>query len=202
MARNYGERTLVWVTVPGADYTDLKYGFRSGLRDSLRNNLGQVAVTASDLQNLVIGANFPKPSRATKRFATGNESSYVSVASIPAAKNDGWKVQRPRANAPSDSNLSDTVYVTINGIKYAWNMPLNTVAGEANHTDGGVTAASASESGLVFGAEFPKPPRITKQHSTGTLSVFCDPSRLDNIPEGWAKTGRGNYTASDLSTYL
>lgn len=186
MPRNYSARTLSYVTV--AQGVNIKYGFWSGLKTSLRDNYGQTEIIASTkVEGLVIGANSPKPYRASTKSSSGYESSWCSHDKVAALKKAGYQVLSPKVRSASVTKLSKTVYVTINGIKYAWQMPLPPSG--VDLTALGVKDATANDNDLVFGASFPKPPRVSKLIQTtdggGLFSSFCDPSKLSSLPDGW-----------------
>lgn len=203
MARNLRSRRLVSVTVSAALST-LKYGFRSGLRDSEQSRFGQTQITtANDVLNLVIGANAPKPARAAKKMATGWEGSYCSHTAIATLKVAGYRItagkstRKPRA-ATANSRV---VYVKLNGIKYAWYYTASTVA--ANIATVGVREASGSDNDLIFGAEFPKPPRYKVIIGDDSFSSFIDPSSLEQAQgASWFPVDDGNYSSVDLARYL
>jgi hypothetical protein len=87
-------------------------------------------------------------------------------------------------------------YITINGngsnFKYAWRAPKGSYGTLAKEL--GVTLAKATEKGLVFGANSPKPPEISityykKGNSGDTASTtrFCDHEKLQNVLTGSLK---------------
>lgn len=207
MPRNAGERTLVFVNM--ANPAGIKYGFRSGLRTGLRATFGQEVITASTaLTGLIIGANSPKPPRASKQETAGIESSFCANEKINSLKADGWTITKPkRPGRAKTSGLAKTQYITLNGVKYAWNSP--DFSEEAVGTDVsvlGVTTATASEAGLIWGASFPKPPRMVKKVGEAgfstTVSSFVDPTKIDaGVTAGWrsAASGAGSYSQEDLA---
>lgn len=207
MARNTLSGTYVTVGIAG---TPLKYGFNSRLRDALRNDFGQVEITGTtSIQNLIIGANIPKPSRASKRFVTGYDSSYCDPSKIKSLRDDRYRITPGRGlgAGSAGTGLSKTFYVTINGIKYAWNSAVPS-ADQTGVNSSQVSANLASgDTDLVFGANFPKPPRLqiavgeSKDH---VFSSFADPSAVDNaLNAGWTRSGGrkgdGSYTEAHFS---
>jgi hypothetical protein len=168
--------------------------------------LGHTVVAANpQVTGLVIGANSPKPARASKRFAAdGLVSSFISADKITSAKAAGWKV-RPSRNTrgKSVSNFSSTRYILINGVKYAWQPRKETLTKiAAQEAALGIKTPTANDIDLVFGASFPKPPKAALVTITGdevtTSSSFIDTSALDNLPNGYQKTSNGNYTANGV----
>ncbi len=203
MARNLRSRRLVSVTV-SQTLAGLRYGFRSGLRDSERGKFGQTLIESPDnVTGLVIGANAPKPARAAKKFATGWEGSYCSHSVIATLKEAGYviKAGKPTRKPRAATNTSKVVYVTINGIKYAWYYVASTVA--ASIATVGVKEATGGDGDLIFGASFPKPPRYKVIVGEDSFSSFVDPSSLDRASgASWFPVDDGNYSSTDLARYL
>lgn len=222
MPRNFSTAEPVFVTMSLGTAT-IKYGYKCRLqRDTAYTTLGitridPTTVNATVVQGLVFGANAPKPARASKLFDTnppGYESTFCSDAQIATAKADGWKIKpRTPSRSPSSSPRSKTVYVTINGIKYAWQFTklLASIEGQVNLTELGVQDATATDKDLVFGCSFPKPPRIGKlvtdpdDSAEDRFTTFYDPSRSPSAANGWygvnAK-GANLLTADDLKSIL
>lgn len=207
------------VNIPKADDKGtpgeaVKYGFPTNVPGTTSSALGHKDITdlADPPDKLVVGCSFPKPRRASKTVrGSGGRcySSFVSEAKVIAVKNDGWRVTKTKAVAniklASDSqSLVQTVYVTIRGIKYAWNQPKVT---ETNLTEGktslsaiGVKKAAAGDRDeLCFGANFPKPPRASfivtgkdkEKDGPKIISTFYDPS--GTLPTGWNTVLPGTY---------
>lgn len=186
MPKNFRDRDLVYVIL-GPATGNLRYGFSTGLRSSLRGQFGQIAIVGtSNVQNLVIGANAPKPARASKLLASGYEGSYCAHGNRGRLKQSGYKITRPKVRLPGAGRFSDPVYVTINGIKYAWNIPND--AG-LNRAGLGIKAAGRDDSDLVWGASFPKPAIAAVQSGANLAdrhSSFVDPTNEGNLPANYA----------------
>lgn len=190
MPRNYGERVLTTVAITNGGI-NLNYGFLSGLKESLRDNFGQVAITTALPNNFCFGANSPKPGRAGKKLATGYVSSFYADAKRSDLKQAGYNVTRKKIRSIQTSGLAPVYYVTISGIKYAWNMAY--MSDGVLPTDiasaAGIIKAEADEKGLVFGAEFPKPPRysreVTVNGNTERFTSFVDPETIKTAPDAW-----------------
>lgn len=187
MADVYGTRALVWV-VPFTG-SDCKYGFRTNNTEAV---LGHTAVTGAYPTGLVIGANAPRPPRATRQRATGTDSSFCSAAAVVAARAAGWKVSPGRIRAGGSSSRSKTVYVTYQGNKLAWKMPnyLYSKMSAADRTGLGILDATSADKDLIFGVSYPKLPRVKTEifnadGSSTSRSTFCDPAALDSLPTGW-----------------
>jgi hypothetical protein len=190
----YDSRTLVSVK-PFAN-AGIVYGFKTNVNDAVRAALGHTPV---DLANapatLVIGANSPKPGRATKRTADEYNSSFYDYENYGTLRADGWAASLPNRRRGSVGANSRAVYVTVNTVKYAWKMPIGLYdALAATRSQLGITDATSNDTDLVWGASFPKPTRVSATivgtGGTNVLSTFCDPTRLDNLPAGWAAAGR------------
>lgn len=192
MGNPYGTRQLVSV-IPFTG-SSLRYGF---LTNELRTVLGQATGLSEDggyVTGLVIGANAPKPGRATKERATGVESSFYGFAARAAAIAAGWKLSPGRVRNGSSSARSKTVHIVYQGNKIAWKMPqyLYSKLTDADRTALGIVPSAASDLDLVFGVRYPRLPRVAKilvpdgSEIGNRLTTFCDPSKLDNLPAGWA----------------
>lgn len=174
--------------------TNIRYGFMTNVKPSIRTELGQVKVDRSRADatlNLVIGANAPKPAQARKYdvASQGTVSSFVDAGKIgrlPA----GWTVSRPKVRRGRTSQKTLAVYITIRGIKYAWRIPKRTWQRlGANAAKLGIKQASSNDKDLVFGASFPVPPTVAAILGDGKgISTFCDPSKIDSLPTGWRAT--------------
>ncbi|MGG6293798.1 hypothetical protein ACQ4M4_05180 [Leptolyngbya sp. AN02str] len=192
MAQNvYDTRRPVFVT----PYTGaaVKYGFLTNVVAAVSTACGHTAVDeANPPAGLVFGANSPKPGRATRRRADGNDSSYYSIGSASALRTAGYSLTRPRIRRGTAGNNSFPVYVTLGGIKYAWRMPVHTYLSlGADRANLGIQDASASDNDLVWGARTPKPPRGYKVEADKVISTFIDPQKLDDLPAGWSGVDNG-----------
>jgi hypothetical protein len=191
-----------------APYADIKYGFRTTVKESTSTTLGHQPLTALvPVQGLIFKANSPKPRRASRRTATGLESSFVGAAAITAAIAAGFDIVKARPNGrKTKTRFQVPVYVTINGVKYAWGLRKAqfTKLG-TNLKTLGITEVTGTETDLVFGASFPKPPRATSVATQGeetvTTSSFYDPSKEAAV-QGLFSTYAGQYTASDWSNFV
>lgn len=187
------ERELVWVT-PFTGAT-MKYGFRTNAIGATRAALGHTVV-AGTVANLVIGANSPKPGRASK----GGDNSFYDISKVAALKADKWVLTPPKRLPAQNTSKTNSVYVLIDGIKYGWRQPKATYTAIAAEAAGlGVVDAARGDLDVVFGASFPKPPRARKLITIGagaeareeSYSTFIDPDAVDNLPAGWTVIGSG-----------
>jgi hypothetical protein len=190
MSNRYDKRSLVWV-MPYTGAT-VKYGFQTNMPLADGALLGHNDIEGTYPAGLVIGANQPKPPRATKLKTTGSSSSYCGSNAVAAAKAQGWSVQPGRFKIGASSARSKCVKIVTGGISYAWNMPAETYANipAAERTALGIADATNADEDLVFGASYPRMPRVFKIiSSTGggfnRVSTFCDQTKLDSLPTGW-----------------
>lgn len=184
----YDTKIPVWVT-PFTGST-IKYGFLTNVLASVRTDCGHNVVGDSTPTGLVYGANAPKPGRASKRTATGNVGSFYSIGQMASLRADGYSVTRPTIRRGSEGANSTAVYVTMNGIKYAWRMPsrlLTRITADASGL--GIEIATSNDRDLVWGST-PKPPKAYRTSGLDTLSTYVDPSRIDNLPAGWSTSAR------------
>jgi hypothetical protein len=156
---------------------------------------------------LLFGANSPKPRRASRRTATGIESSFIAPSAVAAAVAAGFDIVKAKPNGrKSITQLQIPVYVTVNGVKYAWGMRKAQKAKlGANFGALGIKEATGQEQDLVFGASFPKPPRARSVTTTKTGSItsetFYDPSN-ENQVLGKFSTSAGQLTAADWADFV
>lgn len=192
---------LVAVTL-AAPYAGLKYAWKrpDSVSDADGTALGhQVIDVNTSVANLAFGVNYPKPRRATRVRATGYTTSFVAPANLATATAAGWDISKAKSNGrKSNTQLQIVVYVTINGLKYAWGMSRKTWAKvKANAATFGIREALDTDTDLVFGATFPKPPQVRSSVTKGSASLksttFFDPTQLGKIPKGFT-TSDGQYT--------
>lgn len=173
---------------------NIRYGFATNIDQAQSSQLGHVALAGTPPNGYVFGANAPKPARASRRFATGMVSSFVSVTSIVAARGQGWKVGLAKRGGPVNTAKSQTVFVTMNGVKYAWNQPKDTQQKIGGLGALGIRVATTADRDLVFGASRPRPPRARRIVGTGdqtdVISTFYDPT-VAQLPAGWSDVSRG-----------
>ncbi len=185
----YDSRRLVWV--PAFTGSDIKYGFRTNVDEAVSGILGHNLVPDTYPAGLVIGANAPKPPRASRRRATGYESSFVASSAIAAARAAGFSVRPGKVRISRSTNLSTPVYVLHEGNKIAWRM---TRAQYQRITTDDLTALGiripgAADDDLIYGASYPRLPTVAFVAS-GTdgfdvISTKADPSKLNSLPTGW-----------------
>ncbi len=209
----YDKKSLVYVPIKIATNTDgveaggVNYAFYTNVPAGAKTALGQVAIAtpASPPLGTVLASNFPKPRRASKREALRYTSSFCSAALLVQLKVAGWRITKPRVTKPPlhiaelrPKSFIQTVYVTVRGIKYAWQLPKVTITNlPTGALDAlGVKLATPGDfDELCFGANAPKPPKASVTIGSGeganqtskTLSTFYDPS-IESLPEGWTES--------------
>lgn len=206
----YRKKDLVYVPIKIATTTDgvesggVNYAFYTNIPTAERTELGQVAITTPENPPLgtVLASNFPKPRRASKRDALRYTSSFCSAALLRSLKIAGWRIIKPRITKPPlhipalrPNSFVQTVYVTLRGIKYAWQLPrvtITNVTQEVINKLGIKLATPGDFNELCFGANAPKPPKASVTIADGdtntkTLSTFYDPSTAE-LPTGWTES--------------
>lgn len=191
MALNvYDTRRRVYVT-PFAGST-VRYGFATNCLQSVSADCGHTPVDPGNIPTgLVFGANAPKPGRASKKEITGTNGSFYDAGNAATLRAAGYTLSLPFIRRAGASENSRTVYVTINGFNYAWRMPSTTytrIGGDRAAL--GIQDATQNDRNLVFGARTPKPPKVSAAIGSDIISTFGDPSIVDNLPDGWAISGR------------
>ncbi len=187
----YDSKRLVYV-VPYVGST-IKFGFLTNIDSAQSTQLGHTAVTGTYPSGFCLGANSPKPARASKQLASGTVSSFINAGSVTTARSQGWRIGKARQRRGGKRPKSVVVYVTIQGIKYAWNLPDSTVVKMGGITPLGIKQAASNEKDLVFGASSPTPPKATKVVGTGAttdvVTTFYDPTVT--LPTGWNAVASG-----------
>lgn len=183
---NRGSKRKVYVTPYQG--TNLRYGFATNIDAAQSAQLGHTELNGPNPAGYIFGANSPKPARASRRFATGIISSFIDVGSIVAARAAGWSVGRGKRRGASSTTRSKTVYVTIDGVKYAWQLPAATEASIGGLATLGIQVATNTDDDLVFGASTPKPDRAKKTVINGAevdiITTFFDPTVT--LPADWS----------------
>lgn len=214
--RNYGSGVMAYV--PFARWGNLKYGFRCRIKESYFDDLGIIKINPSgtgfSLQGLAFGVNSPKPPRATKTTVTGTETSFCDEAKIGTLLAADWDIKGAKIRGIGDSSFAKAVYVTINGLKYAW-MSAETPVNPPGFATADIKPVAANDL-VIIGASFPKPPRMkVNLKSTGgdaanpttsklgVYSTFVDPTKVDDLTSvGWKLAARAKNTVQDLQAYL
>jgi hypothetical protein len=171
MARRRGETVQVYVTILGS----LKYGFRTNksIHDAYKTELGQT--TYAGAAGVFFGANSPKPAKASKEFASGTVGSFCSTDKISTLRAADWVVTRKNnIRGIKTSGKTRTVFVDMpGGYKYAWNITAAEVS--LSTTLGFEAATGADASSLIWGINYPKPPRASKKENGSSVSTFIKP---------------------------
>lgn len=195
-ANSYNNRRLVYVT-PFTGAT-VKYGFLTNTPAAVSTACGHTEVTDAYPTGLVIGANAPKPGRASKRTATGTNGSFYDIGNRAALRTAGYSLTNPKIRRGSVGANSRAVYVLNGGIKYAWRMPQTTytkIGGDLAAL--GLVDATSNDVDLVWGASYPKPPKASRADvgadGTDIISTFVDPDAVDSLPDGWSTSSGEEY---------
>jgi len=190
----YDNKVLVSVPLENG----LTYVFQTNVDTEARTALGHVVVPAVVPALAFQGGNSPKPLRAKRLTADGWNSSFITSvpATIATARAAGWQIERyskRRGLVPAAGTRATTVYVTVRGIKYAWNMPNESIATitQASLTGLGIEIATPADlPTLVWGASIPSPAKATFFSAAGPgngdrLSTFVGQTQEDSLPTGW-----------------
>ena len=184
-------------------YSGLHYAFKTSIKETESTALGHTALTANaPLSGIIYRANAPKPPKATKRLADGSTStSFIDDGAFLTAIAAGWNlIPSTRSGGRRRKTRRTTlVYVTINGIKYGWNIRDTLYnKGKSSWDALGLKAATQNDH-VVFGASFPKPPVVKLFVSQGdeevSLSTFFDPSNESSLSANFETTS-GRYTSA------
>lgn len=202
-SRNVKAVRLGVPTGSGGAYTEIgMYGFLTNIDEAESSELGHVngrTGAGGYIDKLVIGANSPQPARYTKKVATHSVTSYCGHDKVSQAVGRGWKKAKGVEYRLARSSVrSKVVYLTIRGIKYAWRQRTEQFNKLKNYSANlGIAEADSSMTDLVYGPSFPIPPKVgiivPGEGGQDNLSTFCDPRKVDNLPEGWSLIDPGNY---------
>lgn len=196
----YAPTRLVQIQLKG--FTTVRYAFRTKIKEASSTALGhEDALTQQGnlKAGAVIGANSPKPPRAT-RITTGDgyESSFVSSTKVgEVRKSDEWTVVAGRVRRPKTSKRSKQLFVKVKAgqgsYNYAWVAPMAQFEKFKDQlTNLGIEEVKDSNYATVlYGVNKPKPQKASKEGTGRTISVFVSDSKLDSLPQGWS-TGSGN----------
>lgn len=189
----YAKKRMAYVTPFSG--SNILYGFKTNVEAKIGTEAGHKIVTTTVPEGLVIGANAPKPARGTKTRLLGRNIETVSTFIDASRRNNlpsGWSLGRPKVRRGRQTLKTVIVYVTIRGIKYAWNLPKDTYSRiKSQMAPLGIKLATSSDKDLVYGASYPKPPRAGTTLISGGggidhISTFVDPSKIDSLPAGWS----------------
>lgn len=203
----YGDRPLVAVKLGVANnnaYTEVgMYGFRSPIDSTEGATLGHTQAVSAGvfIAKLIITPRRPRPVRLQRKADNYSVSSFCAYDQLAAAAAAGWKqVESPKFETPRGKKAVDPYYVEIRGIKYGFYAPKIKIGKiQADLGALGVNPADSTMRDICWGAEFPIPPRVAKSiPGTGgsgvdTISSFCDPLKLDALPNGYFLQSGGRY---------
>ena len=188
-------------------YAGIHYAFKTTINESESTALGHTALSGSaPIAGIILRANAPKPPKATKRLASGATStSFIDDGAYLTAAAAGWKILSSKISGGRRRKTRRTtvVYVTVNGVKYGWNIRDTLLAKlTSSLTALGVKVATPSDA-IVFGASFPKPPTVTVfkeiEGVTVSTTTFYDPSNEAALSANY-ETKAGRHTAIDWTS--
>lgn len=204
----YSNKRLVAVNVgvpvaSGASKaTVAAYGFMTNIGESMSSQLGHVKAKsgANYIGRLIIGGDAPKPAKVVKKTREYTVTSYVGHDRQQQALDQGWKLAKDgRYRIARHTKKSKLVYLECRGIRYAWRMRTEQYAKLQRYAANlGLKEAAKGELDLVYGPSFPKPPKVginvDGEGGIDSLSTFCEPQKLDNLPESFFLIDPGNYS--------
>lgn len=188
-------------------YAGLHYAFKTSIKETESTALGHTALTAnSPLAGLIYRANAPKPPKATKRLSTGATStSFIDDGAYVSAAAAGWQLipSKRSGGRRRKTRRTTVVYVTVNGVKYAWNIRDTLLAKARSSLEAlGIKIATKADD-CVFGASFPQPPKVkiftTQGEEEVSLQTYFDPSNDGALSVNFETTS-GKYTLDHWAT--
>lgn len=187
----------------------VNYGFRTTCRQATSTTLGHIAGMTNGVLNngTVLGANSPKPGRASKPGTTTNgENSYYRFNLRATLLGDNWTLTMPNYSAQRISSpRARLVKVNMAAgsvvVPYGWRMDNEqyTAIGATARGELGIEDVEADDLPTTFfGINKPKPKRVRKYVTVGTgesaqggtTTTFVDRAREDTLPEGWILVGQ------------
>ncbi len=211
MARETSPTKLLMIINALRTHPNLKWLFRSTLKDSLHNDFGcvEVATDFTDVTGIVFQANSPQPARATKRTSDPEiEGAYCAYTKSAQLRSDKYSIKQPVNRLRLGTTLTDILYCSVNGLKVAWRSPKpnpeQTAEIGSYKTLLGIETATANDRDLVFGATFPRLPKVQKTLADGSkFSSYCDTTKVDEaLQAGWTLLDAGLYTVQDINNLL
>ena len=190
MAGRYGKRRLVAVELQNVG--TYLYGWKTSLDATTSALFGHTDAAASATKPVIFGASRPKPVRAARK--TTGQSSFLDKSKLEEA---GFNLISKETSfaLPRTSDKSVTVYVSYEGVNYAWHQPteVRTKATEGELTklgvkavDGTVKAALGVNTIMKNGSFIGKPPRARKVvDATGDVDVVSSFYGVSTLPTGW-----------------
>ena len=189
---NYGATQLLSVASTAGAYL-----YRSNISPaSVLTDCGvSVANLAALPANAFFQANSPKPPRAQQKTPLGINGTFCDQANVTALKAAGYTVKPGKVKGislASGANGVVTLYVLVDGVKYAWNMAQARYTRlNAEFVGLGVEEATAADRNtLVWGATCPRPAIASKFFEAGegggdTVSCFVSSAKENGLPAGW-----------------
>jgi len=190
----YDSRDLVSVPLSNG----LIYVFSTNVDTVARTALGHTAVGDTVPPLAFQGGNSPKPDVFRRLTADGWNSSFCAqtAAARASAKAAGYKRAKraiKSTRVPTSGSRATTVYVLVRGVKYAWNIPNESLATITQATASALgieIATAADEETLVFGCSTPRPATATFFNAAGPdggdqLTTFVAQAKEDSLPTGW-----------------
>lgn len=176
------------------------YAFRTSIDGASATALGHVAGVDAQgkiVAGAVVGANSPKPPRASKKTAgKGSESSFFNFNNLAALRSDGWTITTGSIAVPSVTELAIPVFVELVfgsvTIRYGWLMSkaqLNVLGSDAANL-GIETVTDDNFNTVLFGVNSPKPKRAQKTLANGgKVTSYVSTAAEDSLPAGWSMGG-------------
>lgn len=188
-------------------YAGLHYAFKTSIKESESTALGHTALTAnSPLAGVIYRANAPKPPKATKRLADGSTStSFIDDGAYISAAAAGWQLipSKRSGGRRRKTRRTTVVYVTVNGVKYAWNIRDTLLAKAQSSLSALGVKVATKDTDCVFGAAFPQPPKVKIFTTQGaeeiTFQTYFDPSNEESLSVNYETTS-GRYTLDHWAT--
>lgn len=147
----------------------------------------------------ILGANRPKPARATKKAENyswneqGSASSFVDADSYAAALSAGWNIGKAKGVSITSNSRTVTMGAQVEGNGF-YLFPVNAGDAPAYAAELGLflpAQLTESDRAVAFtGTSKPRPPRV-KKGSTGA-STFCSYDAIDSATSnGWTVLDEG-----------
>lgn len=195
-----------WRKITPFQGLDLLYGFKSRTSSGDQATLGQTPIdAAADFSKLVIAPNNCQPHSASKKGAAGSSGGLVSVDKIATIVTAGWRVKwgyppRPRKATGDNKNIM----IKLGTMKYGFIRAADTMYDKLAGF-GHATPSATDFAELIYGAQFPQPPKMAiVDPTTGkSVSSYADNTKIDDIVAAGGKLIHpGAYTDVHLANMI
>jgi hypothetical protein len=168
------------------------YGWYTSLDAAASTLFGHIDMTGtSSAKPVVFGASRPQPQRSIHKLSRA--TSFIAVAKKEDAAFQPVKKEKACPKPSPGNAKSKRVYVTYEGVNYAWNQPTEVIDKSGGMSALGVKDVESSTQCAIGvntvwnqGVFHGKPPRARKiVDSSGDVDTVSSFYGVATLPEGW-----------------